>query len=68
MLLVEHSRVLGGMMANGLMQWDALYGGRRSPLFSELLQNIENHDRETFGENSRDLRIVHFTHEHYPCG
>ena len=42
-LLVQHNRHIGGMMANGLMQWDALYGGPRAPLFSELLGNIEKH-------------------------
>ena len=42
-LLVQHNRHIGGMMSNGLMQWDALYGGHRAPLFTELLQNIEQH-------------------------
>ena len=67
-LLVQHNHVLGGMMANGLMQWDALYGGHRAPLFTELLKNIEQHYRQTFGEDSRDLRTVRFSHQHYPVG
>ena len=68
MLLVQHNRHIGGMMANGLMQWDALYGGHRAPLFTELLRNIERHYIATYGENSRDHQIVRYTHEHYPIG
>jgi hypothetical protein len=67
-LLVQHNGHIGGMMANGLMQWDALYGGHRSPLFTELLGNIERHYRETFGEGSKDHQVVRYTHEHYPIG
>lgn len=67
-LLVQHNRHIGGMMANGLMQWDALYGGHRAPLFSELLRNIERHYIATCGRNSRDHRTTCYTHEHYPIG
>ncbi|MCX6906919.1 MAG: FAD-dependent oxidoreductase [Verrucomicrobia bacterium] len=65
-LLVQHNRHIGGMMSNGLMQWDALYGGHRAPLFTELLRNIERHYIATYGENSREHQIVRCTHEHYP--
>jgi hypothetical protein len=67
-LLVQHNRHLGGMMANGLMQWDALYGGPRAPLFTELLRNIEKDAVARFGENSRDHQTLRYTHEHYPIG
>ncbi|MBI3880289.1 MAG: FAD-dependent oxidoreductase [Verrucomicrobia bacterium] len=67
-LLVHHTRHLGGMMANGLMQWDALYGGHRAPLFTELLANIEKYYRTVYGENSRDHLVARFTQEHYPMG
>lgn len=67
-LLVQHNGHVGGMMANGLMQWDALYGGPRAPLFSELLRNIENYYLVTFGRDSRDYQTVRYTHEHYPIG
>jgi hypothetical protein len=67
-LLVQHNRHIGGMMTSGLMQWDALYGGHRAPLFTELLRNIERHYSATYGENSRDHQTVRFTHEHYPIG
>jgi hypothetical protein len=67
-LLVNHTAHLGGMMANGLFQWDALYGGPRAPLFSELLGNIETHYRATYGEKSRDFQSIRFTQAHYPIG
>jgi hypothetical protein len=67
-LLVNHTGHLGGMMANGLMQWDALYGGSRAPLFSELLRNIESYYRTVYGADSTDFKTVHFTREHYPIG
>jgi hypothetical protein len=67
-LLVQHNRHIGGMMANGLMQWDALYGGPRAPLFSELLGNIEKHYITTWGRDSREHQIIRYTHEHYPMG
>jgi len=67
-LLVQHNRLIGGMMSNGLMQWDALYGGHRAPLFTELLKNIERHYIATSGENSRNHQTIRYTHEHYPIG
>lgn len=67
-LLVQHNRHIGGMMANGLMQWDALYGGPRAPLFTELLHNIEQHYVRTYGQDSPDHQIIRYTHEHYPIG
>lgn len=67
-LIVQHNRHIGGMMINGLMQWDALYGGSRAPLFSELLRNIERHYIATFGKDSRDHQTVRYTHQHYPIG
>jgi hypothetical protein len=67
-LLVQHNHHIGGMMTNGLMQWDALYGGPRAPLFSELLANIEDHYRKTYGAESRDYKVVRYSQEHYPIG
>jgi hypothetical protein len=65
-LLVQHNRHMGGMLINGLSQWDALYGGPRAPLFSELLHNIEQHYIETYGRDSKDHQVMRCTHEHYP--
>jgi hypothetical protein len=67
-LLVQHNGHIGGMMTNGLMQWDALYGGPRSPLFTELLGNIEKYYIDTFGRDSPVHQAVRYTHEHYPIG
>lgn len=67
-LLVQHNDHIGGMMTNGLMQWDALYGGPRAPLFTELLGNIERHYVERFGKDSPDHQTMRYTHEHYPIG
>ncbi len=65
-LLVQHDRHIGGMLTNGLMQWDALYGGPRAPLFSELLTNIEQFYIDTYGRDSKTHQIVRYTHEKYP--
>ena len=65
-LLVQHNRHIGGMLTNGLMQWDALYGGPRAPLFTELLGNIEKHYIDAFGKDSKEHQIMRCTHEHYP--
>ncbi len=67
-LLVQHNGHIGGLLANGLMQWDALYGGPRSPLFTELLANIEKDAAARFGRDSRNHQIARYTHEHYPIG
>lgn len=67
-LLVQHNQHIGGMMVNGLGQWDALYGGHRAPLFSELLGNIEKHYRDTFGEDSQTFQRARFSQSHYPMG
>ncbi len=67
-LLVQHNRHIGGMLSNGLMQWDALYGGPRAPLFTELLGKIEQHYIEFFGKDSKEHQTARYTHEHYPVG
>lgn len=65
-LIVQHNAHLGGMMTNGLMQWDALYGGPRSPIFTEILGNIEAHYIDMFGRDSATHQTIRCTHEHYP--
>ncbi len=67
-LLVQHNRHVGGMMVNGLGQWDALYGGHRSPLFTELLGNIEGYYAGRYGLDSPQAKRAHFTHAQYPIG
>lgn len=65
-LLVQHNGHVGGMMTNGLMQWDALYGGPRSTIFTEMLRNIEAYYIETFGRDSKNHQTIRCTHQHYP--
>src|SRR6185436_18882328 len=65
-LLVQHTRHIGGMLTNSLFQWDALYAGHRAPIFNEYAHMIEEHYRQTYGENSAQYRVAQFTQEHYP--
>ena len=65
-LLVQHNRHIGGMLTSGLMQWDALYGGPRSPIFNEYAKSIENYYRETYGPDSPQFQQAHYWQQHYP--
>jgi hypothetical protein len=65
-LLVQHNRHIGGMLTNGLMQWDAIYGGPRSPLFNEYAQSIDAYYRDTYGVDSKPYSVAHYTQRHYP--
>jgi len=65
-LLVQHNDHLGGMLTNGLMQWDALYGGPRSPIFNEYAKAIEEHYRTTYGAESKQFKAARYTQSHYP--
>lgn len=65
-LLTQHNRHIGGMLANGLMQWDALYGGPRSPIFNEYAAMIEGHYRDTYGKNSTQYAQARYAQTHYP--
>ncbi len=67
-VLVNHTQTLGGMMANGLLQWDALSDQRRCPVFRELLEMIETHYRQTSGEGSIDHINAQYRRDHYPVG
>jgi len=65
-LLVQHNQHIGGMLTGGLMQWDALYGGPRSPIFNEYAKKIENYYRETYGPDSPQFQQARYTQQHYP--
>lgn len=67
-ILVQHNHHLGGMMANGLVQWDALSDQRRCPIFREMLERIESYYRETYGEDSHNYRRCRFDRSTYPMG
>lgn len=65
-LLVQHNQHIGGMLTNGLMQWDAIYGGPRAPLFNEVAQGIENYYRDTYGPHSKQFASARYSQQHYP--
>jgi len=65
-LLVERTKHLGGMLLNGLCQWDALYDGLRSPIFAEYVKSMNNFYRTTYGEKSTQYKYAQFTQQHYP--
>lgn len=67
-VLVNHTHTLGGMMANGLLQWDAQSDRRRCPFFRELLQMIEAHYRDASGEGSIDHLNAQYRKNCYPVG
>ncbi|MCA9077173.1 MAG: FAD-dependent oxidoreductase, partial [Planctomycetaceae bacterium] len=51
-LLVSHTRHLGGMLTNGLSTMDTLYNGERAPLYDELRQRISDFYRDKYGNDS----------------
>jgi N-acetylneuraminic acid mutarotase/flavin-dependent dehydrogenase len=65
-LLVQRNKHIGGMLTNGLMQWDALYGGPRSPIFNEYAKSIEDYYRKTYGPDSPQFRQARYSQQHYP--
>lgn len=65
-LLVQHNKHVGGMLTNALMQWDALYGGPRSPVFNEYAKMIEDYYRDAYGEKSSQFAAARYTQTHYP--
>jgi hypothetical protein len=65
-LLTNHTRHVGGMLTNGLFQWDALYAGHRAPIFNEYAKMIEDYYRRTYGKDSPQYKKARFTQTHYP--
>jgi hypothetical protein len=57
-LLVQHNHVLGGMLSNGLGVWDTLYDGHRAPVYDDLRQGIYDYYRQTYGDNSPQLKAA----------
>ena len=51
-LLVNHTRHLGGFMTSGAGGWEAPYDGLRSPIYGEMLTNAAAYYRDTYGEGS----------------
>jgi hypothetical protein len=67
-LLVHHHDHLGGMMTNGLVQWDALSSHRRCGVFDEILSRCEDHYRQTCGEGSDEHLKSKYDSSRYPTG
>jgi len=65
-LLTNHTRHLGGMVTNGLCQWDAVYSGARAPVFDEYARRLEDYYRRTYGPDSPQYGAARFTMERYP--
>ncbi len=65
-LLVQHNKHIGGMLTNGLMQWDAIYGGTRAPIFNEYAQSIDKYYRDAYGSDSPQYSVARYTQKHYP--
>ncbi len=65
-LIVQHNGHIGGMLTNGLMQWDALYAGHRAPIFNEFAGLIGGYYLKTYGEDSPQYKTARFTQTHYP--
>lgn len=56
-LLVGPSKRLGGMFSYGIGAIDSLYAGSRAPIFDEFRDSVHRHYRETYGEDSQQLKI-----------
>lgn len=51
-LLVTHAEHVGGLLTSGLSTMDALYAGKRAPVYDELRGAIHRHYAETYGKDS----------------
>ena len=51
-LLVNHTRHLGGFVTSGAGGWEAPYDGLRSPLFGEMITGAAAYYRDKYGEGS----------------
>src|SRR6187455_1653799 len=55
-LLVTHAQHVGGLMSSGLSTMDALYAGKRAPIYEELREAIHSYYRLTYGPESPQYR------------
>lgn len=51
-LLVNHTRHLGGFITSGAGGWEAPYDGLRSPIYAEMLTGAAQYYAKTYGEGS----------------
>lgn len=65
-LLTQHTQHVGGMCTNGLGQWDSKSDHRRCPIFGEILDRLETHYRETYGDSSEQHVAAQYRVDRYP--
>ncbi len=65
-LLTQHSQHLGGLLSNGIIQWDALSDHRRCPLLDEMLGTIEAYYRDTYGPGSPEHLASQYRMDKHP--
>ena len=51
-LLVNHTRHLGGFVTSGAGGWEAPYDGLRSPIYGEMITDAAQYYAKTYGEGS----------------
>jgi hypothetical protein len=60
-LLVTHTHYLGGMISNGISNWDALYEGGRAPIVEEFREKVAAYYRSRYGESSEQYAVYRST-------
>lgn len=55
-LLVNRTAHIGGFVTSGCGGWEAPYDGRRSPMFTEFLEEISSYYAKAYGEDSPQYR------------
>ena len=65
-LLVQHNKHIGGMLINGLMQWDALYGGRALSSSTNTRRRSKTTTARPTVPDSPQFRQARYTQQHYP--
>lgn len=54
--LITHAEHVGGLLSSGLSTMDALYAGKRAPIYEELRAAIHGYYREIYGKDSPQYR------------
>jgi len=65
-LLTDHRPGPGGMLSNGLLQWDALSPARRSPIYDEFLDRTHAFYAEKYGADSPEQSLAKLVPGRYP--
>ena len=65
-LLTDHLPSPGGMMSNGLLQWDALSAVRRAPIYNEFIARAVAYYGKKYGEGSSFQKLATLDGNRYP--